>query len=175
MKSLPQSFQGRKTIGCSRALRGLAAKRSREEALPELVSVWKITSQPTAVKNSWDWKKPTVRHLIKAKSKTCPEDESYCLNINRCANSETPQRPLLASWLHTVPFPSVSITGVSSSWILGSADNWEAPTIHQEATAWVSLLPKHFSVKSLACDHKFESGLSLLSWKLLPQWIVSTA
>lgn len=84
MKPLPQSFQGRKTIGCSWALRGLAAKRSREEALRELISVWKITSQPATVRNSWEWKEQTVKQMIKAKFKTCPEEEFYCLNQQMC-------------------------------------------------------------------------------------------
>lgn len=63
------------------SLQGLGSQeRSRGEALPELVSVWKITPQLAAARNSWEWKEQTAKHLIKAKILNCPADAFYRLN-----------------------------------------------------------------------------------------------
>ena len=139
------------------SLQGLGSQeRSRGEALPGLVSVWKITPQLAAARNSWEWKEQTAKHLIKAKILNCPEDAFYRLN------QQVSETQNLLGDLHWLPDCSQLL--FPEQVLSTDAGSWEGPPGALPQLPGTQMLLSRFlqPIRSPDCGHQFESGLCLL-------------
>lgn len=106
-KPLPQSFQGRSTIGWSWALGVLAAKGNGRDVCQSRYQCGK-SHRSYYGEASLSMEGKTAKHLISAKGRHCPEDEVYCLNPRISTLAQTPRGSSLVSWWYVALFLPIS-------------------------------------------------------------------